>query len=150
VATIVVGIDGSEQSHGALRFAAKEARLRGAKLHLVHAWSVPYTPISTAPFVTMGGLPELERGVAEGGEHILDAAVEAVDLSGIEVEREVTRGDAAHALLKAAAGADMLVVGSRGHGGFVGLLLGSVSHASASHATCPVVVVREEAQQTAS
>jgi nucleotide-binding universal stress UspA family protein len=142
MATIVVGIDGSEHSHAALRFAAEEARLRGAKLRLVYAWSVPYTPISTAPFVAMGGLPELERAVAEGGEHILDAAAQAVDLSGIEVERQVTRGDAAHVLMEATSGADMLVVGSRGHGGFVGLLLGSVSHASASHAACPVVVVR--------
>jgi nucleotide-binding universal stress UspA family protein len=149
MARIVVGIDGSEQSLAALRFAAEEARLRGATLHLVNAWSVPYTPISTAPFVAMGGLPELERAVAEGGEHILDTAAEAVDLSGIEVKKEVARGDAAHALLQAAAGADMLVVGSRGHGGFVGLLLGSVSHASASHATCPVVVVRHEGEAPA-
>jgi nucleotide-binding universal stress UspA family protein len=140
---IVVGIDGSPQSHAALRFAASEARLRGASLHLVHAWSVPYVPVSTAPFVVVGGLPELERAVAEQGEIVLREATEAVDLSGIEVELEVARGNAAHALVQAAAGAELLVVGSRGHGGFTGLLLGSVSQACAHHAPCPVVVVRE-------
>jgi nucleotide-binding universal stress UspA family protein len=142
--TIVVGIDGSPQSLAALRFAAAQARARGATLHLVHAWSVPYAPIATAPFVVVGGLPELERAVGEHAAHVLDEALEAVGVGDVPVEKEVAQGDAAHALIEAAKGAEMLVVGSRGRGGFAGLLLGSVSQACVHHAPCPVVVIRGE------
>jgi nucleotide-binding universal stress UspA family protein len=141
---IVVGVDGSPQSLAALRFAAEEARLRGnAKLHLVTAWNIPFGPLATAPFATIGPLPELEREVATAAQVILEQAATNVDLTGLEVVREVGGGDAAKTMLRAAADADLLVVGSRGRGGFTGLLLGSVSQACAHHAPCPIVIVRD-------
>ena len=141
--TIVVGIDGSESSLEALRFAVDEARLRRDRLRLVHAWSaVPLAPVATAPYVSVGALPELERSVAEAAQHVLDEALSKVDADGVDVEQRVVKGQAPAALLEAAEDADMVVVGSRGHGGFTGLLLGSVGHALTHHAHCPVVVVR--------
>jgi len=140
--TIVVGIDGSPQSLGALRFALAEAALRGAKVRAVHAWSIPYAPLSTAPFVVVADLPELERSVMEHAERVLDEALQQLELpEGVEVEREVAKGDATHALIRSAENAELLVVGSRGRGGFAGLLLGSVSQRCAHHAPCPVVIV---------
>jgi nucleotide-binding universal stress UspA family protein len=141
--TIVVGVDGSPSSLEALRWAVDEARIRGDRLRLVHAWNaVPMTPLSSAPFVVIGDLPELERSVAANAEHVLAAALGEVDVSDLEVEQRVVRGDAAGAILDAAQDADLLVVGSRGHGGFAGLLLGSVGHALVHHATCPVAIIR--------
>lgn len=135
---IVVGSDGSSTSQGAVRWASSAARAHGAALDVVHAWHVPYgtayawasTPID----------PEL---IEEAGQQILDRSLDGVDLSGIPapVERILVAGSAAQALLDAAKDADLVVVGSRGIGGFTGLLLGSVSHQVAHHAPCPVVIV---------
>lgn len=145
--TIVVGIDSSEPSVEALRFAIDECRLRGAKLQAVHAWQLPFVPTSQDPFLA-GGLIDIPlidpadlRGVAE---QQLAETVASVDGHGVEVEQIVVEGHPAEALVEASAEAEMLVVGSRGHGGFAELLLGSVSHACAQHARCPVAIVRTE------
>jgi nucleotide-binding universal stress UspA family protein len=142
---IVVGVDGSSHSDAALRWALREARAHGAALDVVTAWHYPYTTdISGMVPMTVAGLD-----VAEDARKLQDKALEDALLlepfpgGSIEIERIVKQGGAAHVLLEAADGADLLVVGSRGRGGFTGLLLGSVSHQVASHAHCPVVVVRD-------
>lgn len=148
---IVVGIDGSPGSQAALRWALAEARLRGATLHAVHAWELPLTPGGAGPYVVLGRPPEdspkldeIELAVQQEAERVLDEALGEVEgeVGDVEIERDVVQEAAPQALLRASAGAEMLVVGSRGRGGFAGLLLGSVSQQCAHHATCPVVVVR--------
>jgi nucleotide-binding universal stress UspA family protein len=141
VAKIVVGVDGSPASIVALRWALDEAQLRGLPVTAIYAFDYP--EIST----TSQALHLMETDFAAyrtAGEKILAAAFDEVDgASGSEnVERVVTEGPPAAALLRAAEGDDLLVVGSRGHGGFTGLLLGSVSDQCTRHARCPVVVVR--------
>ena len=135
---IVVGVDGSEPSRRAFRWALAEARLRGATVEALHAWRVPY--IGGDPYTAAGFDPGL---VEESGRDTLRHAIDAEDTSGLAgpVEQVLTSGGAAAALLDAAKEADLVVVGSRGRGGFASLLLGSVSHHVAHHAPCPVVVL---------
>ena len=140
--TIVVGVDGSPPSLRALRYALDEAALRGSKVRALHAWSIPYAPVATAPFVVVADMPELEQSVRAHAERVLDEALQQVEVpEGVEVEQEVAQGDATHALIRSAEGAELLVVGSRGTGGFADLRLGSVSTQCAQHAKCPVVIV---------
>jgi nucleotide-binding universal stress UspA family protein len=133
---IVVGVDGSPSSAEALRWAVNQARLTGQMVQAVIAWEFP-------PF---SGLPPLGEEVdwADVGRAILGKAVHSAlaerDARG--VNQHVARGGPAQVLLDAARGADLLVVGCRGYGGFSGLLLGSVSQHVVTHAACPVVVVR--------
>jgi nucleotide-binding universal stress UspA family protein len=82
----------------------------------------------------------LER-LEAGAEQLLESELEAVDVSGIEVDRLVEPRNPVDALLESAGNSDLLVVGTRGHGGFTGLLLGSVSQQVSHHAPCPVVIV---------
>lgn len=140
---IVVGVDGSEAAQKALDWAAEEAKLRQARLQVVHAWQVPYIggyPLSAATAFDPVWMEDAARGV-------LDAATAALDVADLlhPVERTLASGGAAGAVIDAAKGADLVVVGSRGLGGFTGMLLGSVSHHVATHAPCPVVVVPPEA-----
>jgi nucleotide-binding universal stress UspA family protein len=139
--TIVVGVDGSDGSLQALRWAADEARLRKALLQVVLAWDYPASLLAGASF----SVPDLEilgdfgkLAEARLGQALQDASSA---LEGVEVERRVIEGAPALALIEAAKDADLLVVGTRGHGGFVGLLLGSVSQQCAHHAPCPIVIV---------
>lgn len=138
---IVVGIDGSEAARRALQWAAAEARLRRASLEVVHAWAMP--AVIAFPYTSANFDP---TPIEQSARATLDAAVDALDTSGLAqpVERILVNGGAASAVLEAAKGADLVVVGSRGLGGFSGLLLGSVSHQVAHHAGCPVVVVPAE------
>ncbi|HXT43555.1 MAG TPA: universal stress protein [Pseudonocardiaceae bacterium] len=142
MATIVVGVDGSQSAQEALRVAVDEARLRGAVLRAVMAWDV-----STMAYGGMSGFgPDIDPTVVEeGARAALDSAVDALgeQATGVEVERVMRMGRPAQVLVEEARGADLLVVGSRGHGGFAGLLLGSVSHQCALHAPCPVLIVHE-------
>jgi nucleotide-binding universal stress UspA family protein len=140
---IVVGVDGSQHSLEALRFAIAEARLRGAKVVAVHVPHVPAAPLAGAPIFLIGDLPDLVQAVEQSAAKILADALAEVssEAEGVEVETAIARGDVAHELVEAADGAELLVLGSRGHGGFVGLLLGSVSQQCAHRARCPVVIV---------
>jgi nucleotide-binding universal stress UspA family protein len=133
---IVVGVDGSPGAQVALRFAIDEARQRRAALEVVHAWHVPYYGGGTLP------APLLDPAPIEAGEqHVLDRSVDAEDTSGVDVSRILVCDTPSHALIEAAKGAALLVVGTRGRGGFAGLLLGSVSQTVTHHAPCAVVVV---------
>lgn len=118
---VVVGVDGSPLSLQALAFAATEADLAGAPLHVIH----------------VTGSPQQEP-------QVLDSAVAAVGAEhpGLAVHTQVTAGSPAAVLVDASQSARLVVVGSRGRGGFTGLLLGSTSHALLHHAHCPVAVVR--------
>ena len=140
---IVVGVDGSEEARLATHWAAREARLRGAKLELVSAWELP----ASAYGYGLGDalIPsELAQDVAKVSEDHLRAALEDVrtEAADAHVEARAVEGQAAQVLLEVSKDADLLVVGSRGRGSVRELLLGSVSQACARHATCPVVIVR--------
>ena len=145
--TIVVGVDRSEHAEETLRFALEEAKLHHAKLRVVHAWQY-------------GTIGAVERGssypaagadvgeVREAAEHALEQTLRTAlpDTDSVEVEQRVVEGRPAGVLVDESRDADLLVVGSRGRGGFVGLLLGSVSQQVAHHAACPVVIVRPNAR----
>jgi nucleotide-binding universal stress UspA family protein len=171
MARIVVGVDASPGALRALTWAADEARLRLASLEVVHAY---HAQALSAPlyFPSQEGLPG--RAVAAGGrppeeevaesseeraqfhdavrrqaEDLLDGLLEQVGeaVDGIDVQRSVVEDrNPAQALVELSADADLLVVGSRGRGGFSSLLLGSVSHAAVLHALCPVVVIPSGAE----
>lgn len=138
---IVVGVDGSEGSRQALRWSVDEAQVHGATVEAVHAFSyashLGYSIDAVA--VPVPPVEELQTSAAK----VLEEAIEATvpDEARIGIERHVSEGAAVNVLLTRAADADLLVVGTRGHGGFRGLLLGSVSHQCVTHAPCPVVVV---------
>jgi nucleotide-binding universal stress UspA family protein len=144
MSTIVVGVDGSEGARKALRWSLDEARLREATLRVVHAWFPlpPAAPLGFAP-------PEAPAAdeiamLREAAEKLLEHELSEVvgDDPGIPIEPTAVEDVAAQALIEAAKDADLLVVGSRGHGGFTGLLLGSVGQQVTHHAPCPVVIVR--------
>ena len=136
---IVVGVDGSDESKAALRWALDEGRLRGARVRAIYAWNFPPMVASWA-YV---GPAELDTDALQReAEGFLDSVVARTKTEGVDVEHAAVQGSAAQMLVEAAAEADLLVVGSRGHGGFTGLLLGSVSQQCAHHAPCPVVIVR--------
>jgi nucleotide-binding universal stress UspA family protein len=140
---IVVGIDGSDHSKKALRWALDEAQLRGASLEVVFAWMLPVyaTGYGFAP----GDLID-PKILGDGAAEQLDQAVTEVAgaMTDLKISRKTVEGMAAQVLVEEAEGADLLVVGSRGHGGFAGLLLGSVSQQCAQHASCPVVIIRDQ------
>lgn len=130
---IVVAIDGSDSSTRALRWAVSEARLRDAELEVVHAWHMPTS--GGYPYATLAYDP---APFADAARQVLDNAVHE---AAVPVKQTLVNGGASEAILSAAKGADLVVLGTRGLGGFAGLLLGSVSHQVAHHATCPVVLV---------
>ena len=143
---IVVGVDYSAGAKQALRFALEEARLRNATLRAVHVWQFRYVGSTGME----GFLPPVGgelRDFRDEAEAALDATLrEAIpETAGVEVERRVVEGAPAAVLVEESRDADLLVVGSRGHGGFAQLLLGSVSQQCAHHAECPVVIVRAKA-----
>ncbi len=144
---IVVGVDGSAEAKEALRWALEEAQLRGASLRVVHAWQLPVAAYGAGLAAAYHG--ELLEALRRDAEKLVDQLLaEAGPPKGVEVEKAAVEGPAAQTLVEAAKDADLLVVGSRGHGGFAGLLLGSVSQQCAHHASCPVVIVRKPRQAT--
>lgn len=143
MAGIVVGVDGSENSLDALRWAAEEARVRNALLRVVAIFNAPI--MSTGYEVVAPDPSDL----AAASNTMLDAAVDSVreegGLEGVQVATEVVEGHAGERLIELSHSADMVVVGARGHGGFLGMVLGSVTGHVVNHAACPVVVVRNSA-----
>jgi nucleotide-binding universal stress UspA family protein len=135
---IVVGIDGSEGAARALDFAANEATLRGRGLRVVAVWHVPM-PVYSGGMIAAFPTDEFEHSMkAAADRQVSQVLARCPDLRH---ELIVQEGNAAQVLLEQSSGADMLVLGSRGLGGFRGLLLGSVGQQCAHHATCPVVIV---------
>jgi nucleotide-binding universal stress UspA family protein len=136
---IVVGVDGSESSKQALVWAVRQARLTGAVVEAVIA----------CEYLNAYGYPLPVRGVdifELATKAVKDAITEiSADTDGAAVRYRVVEGNPARVLLDASTGADLLVVGSRGHGGLGEALLGSVGQDCVHHATCPVVVIRGSA-----
>ena len=144
---IVVGVDGSEESRAALDWAVEEGRLRQAPVLAIHAWEVPMVPAPTGlvpPSVeVVGDLTELREDAASLVETMVREI--AADAADVEIRPLTVEDKPVRALLDAAErnDAQMIVVGSHGHGGFVSLLIGSTSDQVARHATCPVVIHRQ-------
>jgi nucleotide-binding universal stress UspA family protein len=135
---VVVGVDGSPGSLTALRFALEEARMRGVALQAVAAWQFPAMAYAGGAGVGVADLgADLEAAASRG----IDEALAGVEAGDVAIERHVLQGHPAGVLLDAGAGADLLVVGSRGLGGFARMLLGSVGQEVTHHAPCPTVIV---------
>ena len=135
---IVVGVDGSEASKDALRWAHRQATYTGSELVAVGVWS--YVTMS---YPTMSGyVPTVNDIDVEGDTRVLLEQVVKEVLDDAPVRLVVTEGHPAEVLTRFSESADLVVLGCRGHGGFVGALVGSVSQHVVSHASCPVVVVR--------
>jgi nucleotide-binding universal stress UspA family protein len=135
---IVVGVDGSPSSTKALHWAVRQAKLTGAEVEAVTVWSYP-SGYGMAP---VGD--EMVDFEGNAGKILAEALAGVSSIApGVTIKSSVVEGHAADVLVRAAKGADLLVVGSRGHGGFAGMLLGSVSQHCAQHASCPVLVIRD-------
>lgn len=141
---IVVGVDGSPSSREALRWAVRQAELTGASVEAITAWSSPAMVGIGAPFTDADAGGGDDSGIKVAAQDMLRAAIaEATGQSpGVAVKAEVGEGAPARLLLDAARGASMVVVGSRGHGGLTGTLLGSVGQTLSQHAPCPVLIIR--------
>jgi nucleotide-binding universal stress UspA family protein len=137
---ILVGVDSSEPSAAAVRWAVSEAQLRRRPLWLVHAYAVPLvtTPMLGPPYDWQ------EDAAREAAEQVLDAAVAAArdEAPDAAVSGELVLGSAGEVLVDLSGRAHLVVVGDRGHGGFSALLLGSVAAKLAAHASGPVIVAR--------
>ena len=134
---VVVGVDGSDSARLAVEWAAREARALQAPLEVLHAWTVPPPVYGDGPRVA-------ERPFFRDAEATLDGTIDWLRASGKELPElrpQLVAGNTVDALLDAGEHAALLVVGSRGRGGFAGLLLGSVSQAVLHHARCPVAIV---------
>ncbi|MBO3731546.1 universal stress protein [Glycomyces niveus] len=138
---VIVGVDGSPSSRRALRWAVEQAGATGKRVVAVQAWQVP-AAFGTGAMV----MPGVDWG--EEARTALESTIASAvgKDSRARIEQRVVEGHPASALLAQIedASADLLVVGSRGHGGFVGTLLGSVSLHVVAHARCPVVVVHDK------
>jgi nucleotide-binding universal stress UspA family protein len=138
---VVVGVDGSDGSRLALEAAVEQAREHDAVLTVLTTWTQPVS--AGAPgYASFQWIEDadLSRAAKQQQADVLTAVLGPEP--SLEVEQRVVEGHPAQQLVVAAEGADLLVVGSRGHGGFVGMLLGSVSQHVSAHAPCPVLVVR--------
>lgn len=135
---VLVGVDGSPPSLAALDWAAAYAKVHAKSLHLVCAYSVP----SFTAAALDGGYAALDdTAIAEGARAVLDEALARVSPLGLTASSAVATGDAAAVLVELSRDADLVVVGTRGRGGFAERLLGTVSSALPAHAHCPTVVV---------
>lgn len=133
---IVVGVDGSPNSDAALEWAIEEALTSGAELVLVHGWVYPYTAVRTGRTEPRDEMRlDAMRTLETSAQHVQELA------PAVRCHSIISEEAPAKALIDAAAGADLVVVGTRGHGGFAALLLGSVSRTVLQHSPRPVVVV---------
>jgi nucleotide-binding universal stress UspA family protein len=133
---IVVGVDGSAQSRAALDWAVEEAKLRNGQVLALAAWNFPY--VSDA----LGQAWDYE-GFQSDAQAVLEEELARVGSQGVEITGRTVQGNPASALVEASREAELVAVGSRGHGGFTGMMLGSVSAQTVRHAHCPVLVFRE-------
>ena len=136
---IVVGVDGSPEAATALEFAIEEARLRGAELHVTYAYPAMASPVTGTTATDY--YAQVEQAARELLQRVAAAAPPTDDL---QVEWLGVPGNPAEVLVEASREATLLVVGSRGLGGFIGLVMGSVSSQCVHYSHCPVLVVREE------
>lgn len=146
---IVVGVDGSEGSLASVHWAVTEAGLRGAGVHLVMAWQQPQF-YGAANNWTLGMDPSGDTGTILANAADTELArlgTEAGSGHGAAITWEALEGHPAEVLVHASQDAAMLVVGTRGHGGFVGALLGSVSQHVVAHARCPVLVIPDPGRE---
>ncbi len=132
---IFVGVDGSAASDAALAWACSEARLRASVVVALHVISMPYQ-LPRIPIEEPEGKLELE------GQRVLDAALSRASTEGVVVESRLLEGAPGELLVEASEDAELVVVGTRRHGGLASFVLGSVSNTVVHHAHCPVVVVR--------
>ena len=141
--TIVVGVDGSDASEKALRWAIDEAKLRNGRIVAVHTWQPPVPPADLTPTLSTDYV-ELLGDVEQAAQKLVADVVAKVvgDDATVPVEPKLIEGPAGSTLVEVASDADLLVIGSRGHG-FVGRLIGSVSEHCVNHALCPVLVYRD-------
>ena len=137
-----MGVDDSEGAAAALEWAVEDARRRDAALEVVHAWTFPNLDLVDygGTRVPMIAPEDIQRAAEAWTRAMVARTIDSGEV--VPVTTTVRRGHPAHVLLDAAEGADLLVVGSRGHGGFARMLLGSVGSHVMHHASCPVVVVR--------
>jgi nucleotide-binding universal stress UspA family protein len=144
---VVAATDGSEESLRAVEWAAREAVLRGAPLRIVNAVALPPRMSSAHPESEYDDVTDV---ITKGDNKALQAASDraANAAPGLLIDTDHLDGAPAEAVTQSGSGALMLVVGSRGRGGFAALILGSVSRYAATHASCPVVVVREAPEGT--
>ncbi|MHB1508346.1 MAG: universal stress protein [Acidimicrobiales bacterium] len=143
---IVVGVDGSDSAKAALAWAAGQALLTGASLQVVISWEIPSTYGWATP------LPEDLDFEADARKVLTETVAEVVgseESERLELTLSIVEGHPAAVLLREAKGSALVVVGSRGHGSFSGMLLGSVGLHLATHASCPVVIVRDGAEMAA-
>lgn len=143
---IVVGFDGSKNSHSALKWAMDEARQRNGQIRLVTVWSKPRLSWFPAVLETAAGEIVAEESPQHIAESVQADALKTTESEGVAATGQIVHSDsAASAIINAAKDADLVVVGARGHGGFPGLDLGSAATQIVTHAPCPVLVVRPKA-----
>ncbi len=145
---IVVGVDGSPSSRAALRWAVRQAVLTGGTVEAVMAWQFPMV-LRTSAWAPI--YVDEATGLEEDARKTLDAVIsdEIKPSDGQLVTARVVQGNPAHVLQEAAADADLLVLGSRGHGSFAHALAGSVGQYCIHHAHCPVLIMRGEPRRAA-
>ena len=144
---VVVGDDGSEAAEVALQYALGEARRRNTDLHVIRAWRIPTALSMTAPVGYVPALSELETATREDLQDRVDRILG--DPEDVKLHVHAVYASAARALITASESVDVVVVGSRGLGGFTSLLLGSVADQCTRHCVSPVIVVRHPAPTTA-
>ena len=131
---IVVGVDGSEHSNASLRWAVEEAQAHGAEIIAVFVWQMP--------FLGMPGAFDRDEMEELSKKFLNETLAQVLPQEQVPTTKLVAHGDVSESLIEASKGADLLVLGSRGRGGFAGLMLGSVSSECVQHASCPVVVIK--------
>ncbi|MPY94990.1 MAG: universal stress protein [Acidimicrobiia bacterium] len=136
---IVVGVDGSPESEAALAWAVAEAERRSARVEAVHTYDLPVfaDPVGIGATTLYENIPEIEQAAKD----LLTRLVDAHALPGVTVDPFVAQGPAGGILVDRSEGAELVVVGARGHGAVTSLLLGSVSQHVTHHAKCPVVII---------
>ena len=136
---VVVGVDGSPESQAALDWGMQEAKLRNGQVVVLASWQYPYV-------TDAAGQAWDYSGFERDAQLILDGELRRVADPAVPVTGRLVEGNAAAALVEASREADLLIVGSRGLGGFTGILLGSVSSQLAHHAQCPLLIIRSGAE----